>query len=50
MNKIECRKDGVVKCIYCGEEMLPDAEMMKIMKAEGYKFYKDGKIYKSENK
>lgn len=50
MNKIECRKDGVVKCVYYGEETLPNAEVLKALKASGYKLYKDGKIYKPAEK
>ena len=50
MEEIKVMLDGVVKCIYCGTETLPDAETMKAMKAAGYKFYKDGKIYRPEKK
>ena len=45
---IEARKDGIVYCVYSDVSTLPDKEMMKHMKAAGYKFYQDGKIYKSE--
>ena len=48
MIEIECRLDGVVKCVYHGKEMLPDAEMMKAMRKMGYKFYLDGRIYKDK--
>ena len=48
MIEIECRLDGVVKCVYCGEETLPDPEMIKLMRKMGYKFYKDGKVWKGE--
>lgn len=50
MSEIEVRKNGVVYCVYADESCLPDKNTMKSMKAAGYKFYQDGKIYKSENK
>lgn len=50
MSKIEVRKGDVVYCVYFNEFMLPDKDVMKSMKAAGYKFYKDGRLYKPENK
>lgn len=47
---IEAKKDGVVYCVYTDISALPDKETMKIMKAAGYKFYQNGKIYKPEGK
>ena len=44
---IEARRDGVVYCVYSDESVLPDEKDMKHMKAAGYKFYQDGKLYKS---
>ena len=48
MHEIESRKDGVAYCVYATEACLPDKETMKNMKAAGYKFYQDGKLYKPE--
>lgn len=48
MTKIEVRKDGVVYCVYSDESMLPNKDVIKNMKAAGYKFYQNGKLYKSE--
>ena len=45
---IEVKKDGVVKCVYMDESLLPDKDVIKSMKSAGYKFYKDGKLYKPE--
>ena len=39
-----------LNCVYVDETMLPDMETMRDMKAAGYKFYKDGKIYRLEKK
>lgn len=50
LDKIEARKDGVVYCVYADESCLPDKEVIKSMKAAGYKLYQDGKLYKSESK
>ena len=47
---IEAKKDGVVYCVYSDASALPDKEVMKQMKTAGYKFYQNGKIYKSEGK
>ena len=47
---IEVRRDGVVICVCKDETCLYPPEIMKDMKAHGYKFYKDGKIYKPEKK
>lgn len=48
--ELEIRRDGVTLCVCVGEECFPDAETMKSMKASGYKFYMDGKIYKHDKK
>ena len=48
MHEIEARKDGVTYCAYATEACLPNKEIMKDMKAAGYKFYQDGKLYKPE--
>lgn len=45
---IEIRRDGVVVCVCEDESCLYPLEIMKDMKACGYKFYQNGKIYKSE--
>lgn len=47
---IEARKDGVVYCVYTDESVLPDEEEMRHIRAAGYKFYQDGKIYKPKKK
>ena len=50
MSPIEVRRDGEVVCVCADESCLYPSEIMKDMKANGYKFYQDGKIYKSEKK
>ena len=50
MNQIEIRRDGEVICVCKDETCLYPDETMKDMRANGYKFYKDGKIYKPEKK
>ena len=45
---IVVKKDGIVKCTYMAESTLPDKETIKAMKAAGYKFYQDGKLWKPE--
>ena len=47
---IEAKKDGIVYCVYADVSALPDKDTMKSMKAAGYKFYQNGKIYKPESK
>ena len=47
---IEIRKDGVVVCECKDELCLYPYEIMKDMMKYGYKFYRDGKIYKPEKK
>mgnify|MGYP003289107888 CR=1 FL=1 len=47
---IEVRRDGVVLCECKDESCLYPPEVMKDMRANGYKFYQDGKIYKPEKK
>lgn len=48
MHEIEARKDGVVYCSYATEACLPDKEIMKDMRAAGYKFYQNGRLYKPD--
>ena len=56
MGVIEVRRDGEVICVCKDESCLYSADVMKDMKADvmkdmkanGYKFYKDGKIYRPE--
>lgn len=50
MSPIEVRRDGEVICVCKDESCLYSNEIMKDMKAAGYKFYQDGKIYKTEKK
>lgn len=50
MNEIEIRRDGVVICTLKDETCLYPLEILKDMKANGYKFYQNGKIYKPEKK
>lgn len=47
---IEVRKDGVVKQVLMDESLLPDKDVIKSMKAAGYKLYQDGKLYKPEER
>ena len=42
------KKDGITKQTIMDESILPDKETLKIMKAAGYKFYQDGKLWKPE--
>lgn len=49
MNEVTVVKDGKVYCTY-HEDCLPDAETIKDMKAAGYRFYQDGKMYKPNKK
>ena len=48
MSPIEVRRDGEVICVCKDASCLYSADIMKDMKAAGYKFYQDGKIYKFE--
>ena len=50
MNEIEILRDGEVVCVCKDETCLYSAEIMKEMKLSGYKFYQNGKMYKSEKK
>lgn len=45
---IEAKRDGVTYCVYSDASALPDKETMKNMKAAGYKFYQNGRLYKPE--
>ena len=49
-NEIEVRLDGVVVCVCKDESCLYEPDTMKDMKANGYKFYQNGKIYNPEKK
>ena len=46
MGSIEVRRDGEVICVCKDESCLYSNEVIKDMKANGYKFCQDGKIYK----
>ena len=48
MSPIEVRRDGEVICVCKDDTCLYDDSIMKDMKANGYKFYQDGKIYKPQ--
>ena len=50
MNRIEIRRDGEIICVCKDESCLYEQEIIKEMKANGYKFYQNGKIYKPEKK
>ena len=50
MNAIEVRRDGEIICVCKDVSCLYHPEIMKSMKANGYKFYQNGKIYKPEKK
>lgn len=50
MSPIEIRRDGVVLCVCKDESCLYPDEIMKDMRAHGYKFYQDGKLYKPDKK
>ena len=50
MDQIEVRRDGEVIYVCKDESCLYDDSIMKDMKANGYKFYQNGKIYKPEKK
>lgn len=48
MHEIEVRKNGVCICECQNERCLYPPEIMKDMKAAGFKFYQDGKLYKPD--
>jgi hypothetical protein len=50
VNEIEIRRNGAVVCVCKDESCLYPLDIMKDMKANGYKFYQDGKTYKFEKK
>lgn len=50
MGAIEVRRDGEVVCVCADESCLYPDDIMKDMKANGYKFYQNGKFYKQEKK
>lgn len=47
---IEVRRGGVVICTWKDESCANEPRIIKDMKANGYKFYQDGKMYKPEKK
>ena len=49
-NEIKIMKNDEVVCVCANESCLYPIHIMKDMKANGYKFYQDGKIYKLDNK
>lgn len=49
-NEIKIMKNDEVVCVCANESCLYPIHIMKDMKADGYKFYQDGKIYKLDNK
>ena len=50
MNQIEIKRDGEVICVCADESCLYPDDIMRDMKANGYKFYQNGKIYKPASK
>lgn len=48
MSVIEVRRDGIVVCVCADESCLYEPEVIRAMKAAGYKFYQNGKIYKND--
>ena len=50
MSLIEVRRDGETICVCKDETCIYPSDIMKDMKANGYKFYQGGKIYKPEKK
>ena len=50
MDEIEVRRDGEIVCVCKDESCLYSSDIIKDMKANGYKFYQNGKIYKPEKK
>ncbi len=50
MGSIEIRRNGEVICVCKDESCLYPDEIMKDMKANGYKFYQNGRIYRPEKK
>ena len=46
---IVIKKDGVAKQTIMAESVLPDKETIKAMRAAGYKFYQDGKLWQPES-
>ena len=45
---IEIRRDGVVICVCKDESCLYPMDIIKDMKAYGYKFYQNGKVYRPQ--
>ena len=50
MHEIEIRKDGITVCVCADESCLYTTDVMRSMKAAGYKFYQDGKLWKPQGK
>ena len=50
MSVIEIRRGGETICVCKDESCLYPADIMKRMKAVGYKFYQDGKLWKPQGK
>lgn len=50
MHEIEIRKDGVVMCVCADESCLYPPDIIRSMRAAGYKFYQDGKLWKPQGK
>lgn len=48
MSPIEVRRDGEIICVCKDESCLYSADVIKDMKAYGYKFYQYGRIYKPQ--
>lgn len=46
MEEIIIKRDGIVLCVCKDESCLYSKEILTDMKKNGYKFYKNGKIYK----
>ena len=49
-DEIKIVKNDEVVCVCANESCLYPIQVMKEMKAAGYKFYQNGKIYKLEKK
>ena len=50
LEEIVIKRDGIVICVCKDESCLYPKEILEDMKNYGYKFYKDGKLYKINNK
>ena len=45
---VVAKRGNVTIHTFMAESVLPDKETIKAMKAAGYKFYQDGKLWKPE--